>query len=256
MKALPTRIFAVLILLVLTGLLAACGADNTPTPVANPVVNAQNAAPTATSVAQALPTATATPIPPTATATATPVPPTATPTRIPPTATATVIPATATPTPVPPTATPIPPTPTPDVTFKVSFPPNVGEKERWISVNRVDSTTRLMEGRKILHEIPSAYGYGTPGATDDFFSTAPGVYKVYSMAEPLHHDVQYTGQYFKGWVGFDPQRFNGFHSYIMDANENIVDYRTGPISQGCVRVLDWKTVYDFARIGMRVVVHN
>jgi hypothetical protein len=134
--------------------------------------------------------------------------------------------------------------------------PPVKGNERWINVNLTDSTTRLVEGRKILREIPSAYGYGKYGSDSDYFSTAPGLYRVYTKYEGLQHDNEYTGFYFQGWVGFDPSRANGFHSFLMDDKGKVVDSRLGPVSHGCVRTEDWKAVYDFAQIGMPVVVHG
>ena len=134
--------------------------------------------------------------------------------------------------------------------------PPVKDNERWINVNLTDSTTRLVEGRKILREIPSAYGYGKYGSDSDYFSTAPGLYRVYVKYEGLQHDNEYTGFYFRGWVGFDPSRANGFHSFLLDDKGKVVDSRVGPVSHGCVRTEDWKAVYDFAQIGMPVVVHG
>jgi hypothetical protein len=132
--------------------------------------------------------------------------------------------------------------------------PPVKGNERWINVNLTDSTTRLVEGRKVLREIPSAYGYGIFGSDSDYFSTAPGLYWVYSKYEGLQHDNEFTGLYFQGWVGFDPSRANGFHSFLLDDKGNVVDNRLGPVSHGCVRTEDWKAVYDFAQISMPVVV--
>ena len=93
--------FAWVAVLSLCLVLAACGAEPTPTQVAEAPTNTP-LPPTNTPLPP-----TNTPLPPTATPTSTPVPPT--PTPIPPTAT----PIPPTPTPIPPTATPIPPTATP-----------------------------------------------------------------------------------------------------------------------------------------------
>ncbi len=151
------------------------------------------------------------------------------------------------------------PTPTPNldpvVAGLIAEPPVKGT-QRWIDVNLSDGTTRLIEGRRVVQELPSAIGYGIPGSPSDFFSTAPGLYWVYSKIDELHHDTEYSGLYFQGWVGFDPSRANGFHSFLLDETGKVVDSRLGTISHGCVRTGDWKAVYDFAEIGMPVVVHG
>lgn len=239
-----------LVIVSLVGLalaLVGCGAPG-PVEVAARPTSSPTVAPTAPSTLP--PTVTS---PPTATATTTPVSPTATPSPTPvPTATPTAVP-TATPAPtVTPTATP---EPDPVVAGRVA-PPPVGGNERWIDFNLSDGFTRLMEGRRVVLELPSAYGYGFPGQTDDFYSTAPGVYSVYAKSEPLVYDGAYSGQYFMGWVGFDPSRANGFHSFLMDDKGQVVDSRLGPISHGCVRTTDWRAVYDFAQFGMPVIVHG
>ena len=139
----------------------------------------------------------------------------------------------------------------------VVLPPYAkGENSRWIDLNLSDGFTRLMEGRKVIRELPSAWGYGKPGSADDYFSTPPGTYYIYEKRDELHFDETYTSGYFRGWVGFDPERANGFHSFILDRAEKIIDARLGPVSHGCVRTEDWRTVYDFAQVAMAVTVHN
>lgn len=239
-------LFVSVLFLGLTFFLTACGQETafpSPSDKSSIIAMASPAAspvePTA-SPTVALPTATATPTPIPATPTVTPVPPTETPP-----------PPTASPTPAPPT-----PTPDPIATRLVIPPPGLLENARWIDFNRRDGVTRLMEGFKIVRELPSAYGYGTPGSPDDFYSTAPGIYQVYSKQESMHHDFEYSNLWFVGWVGFDPSRANGFHSYLLDETGSVVDQRHGPVSHGCVRTGDWKAVYDFADFGMSVVVHD
>jgi L,D-transpeptidase catalytic domain len=204
------------------------------------------------------------------TATSTPILPTATPTT--PDPTVTPVPATPTPlalptfTPLPPTATAIPtptippqPTATPApakddvVAWKlVSEPPTPG---KWIDVNLSDGFVRLMEGRKLFKALPGAWGYGVTGTESDYFSTAPGMYFVYSRYNYRWYDAQYSQTYIYSFVGFDPERSNGFHSFLYDAKGNVTDNRLGAISHGCIRVEDWKAVHDFSAIGMIVMIH-
>jgi hypothetical protein len=58
------------------------------------------------------------------------------------------------------------------------------------------------------------------------------------------------------WVGFDPSRVNGFHSFSMDENGNVIKGGDGPTG-GCVALEPSAAaaLYDFADYGMRVEVH-
>ncbi|MEI6043840.1 MAG: L,D-transpeptidase family protein [Chloroflexota bacterium] len=139
----------------------------------------------------------------------------------------------------------------------VAEPPDLGRTAgRWIDLNLSDGYTRLVQDRTIVKSIASAWGYGLPGTADDYYSTPPGLYFIYEKRDTLHYDTTYSGGYFRGWVGFDPERANGFHSLILDSREKIIDDRLGPISHGCVRLEDWRSLYDFAQLGMPVVIHG
>ncbi len=214
---------------------------------------------TSAKVVVSLPTAT---VVTTLEATATPTPePTATPTPEP------TIMATPTPTPEPsptpeptPSATPVPtPLPVPQpgddvvVLGLTSEPPTAA---RWIDVNLSDNTTRLMEGRILVMALPSAWGTGIPGTDTDFYATVPGIYTIYTRSDYLWYDWNYSLTWIHSFVGFDPTRANGFHSFLYDESGNLLNNQLGPVSHGCVRVEDWKAVYDFSAIGMTVVVHS
>jgi hypothetical protein len=127
---------------------------------------------------------------------------------------------------------------------------------RWISVNLTDGVTRLMDGRKLVQAFPSAWGYGVVGSESDFYATAPGTYYVYSRTDYMWYDWQWSKLWIYGFVGFDPSRANGFHSFLYDKDGKLVDGQLGPVSHGCVRVEDWRAIYEFSRIGMPVVVHG
>ena len=63
--------------------------------------------------------------------------------------------------------------------------------------------------------------------------------------------------YITDWVGFDPDRFNGFHSWSMDENGNVLPWGDGATG-GCVALEPSgrrTKSYDFAYEGMRVEVH-
>ncbi|MEI7554678.1 L,D-transpeptidase family protein [Candidatus Chlorohelix sp.] len=135
----------------------------------------------------------------------------------------------------------------------VNTPPVEG---KWIDVNLTDGTTRLMHGRELVKALPSAWGEGEPGAATDFYATVPGVYTIYSRSDAFWYDYNYSMLWIYGFIGFDPERANGFHSFLYDNNGNLVDSRLGPVSHGCVRVEDWSAVYNFSEYGMTVIVHG
>jgi hypothetical protein len=151
------------------------------------------------------------------------------------------------------TATPLPSKD--DVVFwkLVSEPPTPG---KWIDLNLNDGFLRLMEGRKMIKALPAAWGYGVTGTESDYFSTAPGTYFIYSRYDYRWYDAVYSQRWIYSFIGFDPERANGFHSFLYDAKGNVTDNRLGAVSHGCIRVEDWRAVYDFSAIGMIVVVHN
>lgn len=125
--------------------------------------------------------------------------------------------------------------------------------EHWIDVDRTHGQVRLYVGNKVT---ATYQGYMSADKSDDgFYATAIGTYTVYDMNADLTW-TDYGGVFISDWVGFDPDRYNGFHSYPMDANGNVLPGATGP-SHGCVRLApaDAEAVYGFAYLGMRVVVH-
>ncbi len=128
-------------------------------------------------------------------------------------------------------------------------------KHRWIAFDRRSGMTQLMFGTWVVAEMQSAWGRGTPGSASDFYATVPGIYRVYFKRGPLKYNAWFDTHY-EAWVAFDPARFNGFHSLLMDDRGRVTDARTGPISAGCIRNMHAWEVYDFAEIGMAVVVHE
>lgn len=125
--------------------------------------------------------------------------------------------------------------------------------ERWIDVNRSAQRVTLMIGDQAQASYSAAMGYD--GSADGFYATAVGTYYVYSMSAALTY-TDWAGAYIMDWVGFDPDRANGFHSYTMDANGNVIAGGDGPTG-GCVATSPGEAaeIYNFAAIGMRVEVH-
>lgn len=129
----------------------------------------------------------------------------------------------------------------------------VAAPEHWIDVDRSSGAVSLMVGDQAQATFWGSLGFDL--SADGFYSTAIGTYHVYSKYEPLSY-TPYAKAYISDWVGFDPSRDNGFHSYTKDANGDIVPGGAGPTG-GCVALApgDIQQLYDFATIGMRVTIH-
>lgn len=122
--------------------------------------------------------------------------------------------------------------------------------ERWIEVDLTQQVVRLYEGANLLGEYPVATGRGDRPAT----LTYTGTFTVYAKHQPLTYLPDFD-VYISDWVGFDREHAIGFHSLPKDKYGRILDGRLGqPVSHGCVRVGNSAAVYNFAQIGMRVVV--
>ncbi len=125
--------------------------------------------------------------------------------------------------------------------------------ERWIDVDRSSERVNLMEGDTLVASYWAAMGWDQ---TDDgYYATANGSYYVFEKNADLTW-TDYGKAYIADWVGFDPDRANGFHSYSLDENGYLLPGGDGPTG-GCV-ALDpayADAVYNFAEIGMRVEVH-
>jgi hypothetical protein len=124
---------------------------------------------------------------------------------------------------------------------------------RWIDVDVTRFVVRLMEGDSVLETIgPVAVGLEID--TGNFESTQTGLFHVYNKIEDLAYDAPYD-TYISHWVGFDPEKANGFHSFLKDDFGAVVDASTGRISNGCIRTGASESIFAFAEIGMPVLVH-
>lgn len=126
--------------------------------------------------------------------------------------------------------------------------------ERWIDVNRNNGAVTLYIGDEPQATYWGSLSYDT--SDGGFYTTASGTYYVFSKYEPLAYTA-YAQAYITDWVGFDPERDNGFHSWTRGADGAVLPYGAGNTA-GCVGLEPSaaKAVYDFSFIGMRVVVHN
>ncbi len=144
-------------------------------------------------------------------------------------------------------------TPTPAaVPPRAAVPPKVPETGRWIEVNVTSYVVRLMDGKQVLKEIgPVAVGKQVDTGT--YESTQTGLFNVYVKTAPRTFDAPYN-TYIQWWVGFDPAKDNGFHSFLLDKDGKVVDAGTGRISNGCIRTGAAEEIFNFAEIGMPVFV--
>lgn len=128
-----------------------------------------------------------------------------------------------------------------------------GGAERWIDVDRSSGAIRLYVGDEVQYV---AYGILSQSQGEDYYATATGTYSIYSMNRSLTY-TEFAKAYITHWIGFDPDRRNGFHSWTKDANGNIRHPNGDPYTWGCVEMApgDADVIFDFAEIGMRVVVH-
>ena len=135
----------------------------------------------------------------------------------------------------------------------LSWEPVVGGQERWIDVDRSSSTIRLMVGDESIGYWWAAMGFDT--SDDGFYATAIGTYYVYEKNAALTW-TDWARGYIEYFVAFDPERFNGFHSWTMDKNGNVIEGGNGATG-GCIASEPGlaAALYEFATFGMRVEIH-
>lgn len=125
--------------------------------------------------------------------------------------------------------------------------------EEWIDVNRTTRVVTLYRGTTKVATY--AAEVSADASSHGFLATAVGTYHVYSMTEGLSY-TPYGNSYIRYWVGFDPNRENGFHSWEMDSSGRLLDEASRATS-GCVSTPPTiaRAIFAFADLGMRVVVH-
>ncbi len=135
----------------------------------------------------------------------------------------------------------------------LSWSPVGGGQERWIDVDRSSGVVSLMVGNESISAFWGAMGFDL---TDDgFYATANGTYYVYDKNAALTW-TDWAKGYIEYFVAFDPDRFNGFHSYTMDKRGRVIEGGDGPTG-GCI-ALDpglAEALFDFATFGTRVEIH-
>lgn len=124
--------------------------------------------------------------------------------------------------------------------------------ERWVDVNRSTGVVRLMIGDTVVDTFQASL---SRDQGEGFYATATGTYYVYEKIAGLTY-TPYANAYIMYWAGFDPSRFNGFHSWTMDAYGNVIEGGWGPTA-GCVATEPGAAaiIFAFVDIGTRVVIH-
>jgi L,D-transpeptidase-like protein/SH3 domain-containing protein len=125
--------------------------------------------------------------------------------------------------------------------------------DHWVDVDRSDQMVTLYDG-----ETPAASFWGAMGSdssNDGFFATAVGTYTVYSVNQGLTW-TDWGQAWIEDWVGFDPDRQNGFHTFSMDAEGAVLPNGAAPTG-GCVALApgDADQLFAWVTIGTPVVVH-
>lgn len=125
---------------------------------------------------------------------------------------------------------------------------------RWIEVDVTNFVVRLIDGTSIVREI-SPVAVGAQVDTGAYASTQTGLFHVFDMRKELAYDAPYD-TYISDWVGFDPDKSNGFHSFLKDKDGKVINASTGRVSNGCIRTGAEADIFAFATIGMPVWVHG
>jgi len=133
--------------------------------------------------------------------------------------------------------------------------PLIGVDEPWIDVNRSLEQVTLYVGNVPQAIFPARLGKD-PSA-DGYYATAVGTYHVFALVKGLTVSPFAEDTYMTDWVGFDPDRLNGFHSPVRSADGSVKAFQN-VTTMGCVRLGEDAAiaVFDFAFVGMRVVVHD
>lgn len=125
--------------------------------------------------------------------------------------------------------------------------------DRWIDVDRSSSVVSLYEGDVLVASYWASMGKDQ--SDDGFYATANGTFYVFAKEQGLTW-TDWGQVYIRDWVGFDPMRHNGFHTYSLDENGYLAENASAPTG-GCVALEPAAAdhVFSFARLGTRVEVH-
>ncbi len=125
--------------------------------------------------------------------------------------------------------------------------------EHWIDVDRSSQAVTLFEGDQAIASYWGSMGFDD--SDEGFFATANGTYYVYEKYGGLSW-TNWGRAWVRDWVAYDPIRLNGFHSFSLDSNGEMIAGGDGPTG-GCIALPPWAAdaVYDHMRLGSRVEIH-
>ena len=137
--------------------------------------------------------------------------------------------------------------------FDAGAPGAESGAEHWVDVDRSTQMVTLFEGDTPIAAYWAAMG--SDPSDDGFFATAVGTYYIYEKVGGLSW-TNFGGAWVEDWVGFDSNRLNGFHTYSMDANGQVIPGGDSPTG-GCVALAPAAAdqLFDFVSVGTRVEVH-
>lgn len=125
--------------------------------------------------------------------------------------------------------------------------------EKWIDVNRSTGLVTAYQGNTVIMQFWGSMGWDT--SDQGFYATASGTYYIYAKNAALTW-TEWGQAYIKYWMAYDDERANGFHSWSLDANGNVIPNGDG-LTGGCVALKpsEAKELYNWAPIGTRVEIH-
>ena len=130
---------------------------------------------------------------------------------------------------------------------------SASSSEKWIDVDRSSQLVTLYQGDTVVMQV---WGSMSKDQSDEgFWATANGTYHVFEKDGPIHY-TSYGHAWVRYYVGFDPLRDNGFHSYSLESWGAYTWNYTEPTG-GCIatELGAAETIYNFADYGTRVEVH-
>ena len=124
--------------------------------------------------------------------------------------------------------------------------------EWWVDVNRSTAEVRLYVGASQVDRFDASV---SKDLSEGFYATAIGTYWIYQKIEELTY-TPFAEAYFRYWAGFDEERYNGFHSWTMNADGDVLNGGWGTTA-GCVSTepSDAASIFNFVEIGTRVEIH-
>src|SRR5688572_5284181 len=115
----------------------------------------------------------------------------------------------------------------------------VAGPERWVDVDRSSQRVNLMEGGAVVASFWGAMGWDQ--SDDGYYATANGTYYVFEKVRGLSW-TPFGGIWMRFWVEYDAERRNGFHTFSMDENGNVLPNGANPTG-GCVALEPWAAEY-------------